>query len=166
MIAENMTQEWTTLEVGDKAPNFEAEIGGGSMTKLSDVLAQGNKVILYFYPKDNTSGCTTEAVDFRDSLSLFEGAGYKVLGVSKDSAKSHQNFTDKHELNFPLAVDTSLELQNKFGVWQEKTRCGKTSMGTVRSTFIIGTDGKVEYAEYNVKAKGHVERLKAELGLS
>lgn len=151
----------TTVElaVGDKAPEFDVEITDGSRISLSEILSNGESVILYFYPRDNTPGCTTQACDFRDSFGRFEGSGWKVIGVSTDDAKSHQKFIDKHELPFDLVVDEDAELHEKYGTWREKSMYGKTYMGTLRSTFAIGVDGNVAWVEYGVRAKGHVESL-------
>tara|TARA_B100000902_G_C27102265_1_gene809398 strand:+ start:341 stop:817 length:477 start_codon:yes stop_codon:yes gene_type:complete len=151
----------TTVElaVGDKAPEFDVEITDGSRISLSEILSNGESVILYFYPRDNTPGCTTQACDFRDSFGRFEGSGWKVIGVSTDGAKSHQKFIDKHELPFDLVVDEDAELHEKYGTWREKSMYGKTYMGTLRSTFAIGVDGNVAWVEYGVRAKGHVESL-------
>ena len=158
-----MTNDAVTLEVGQKAPDFEAEITNGEKIKLSDVLSLGEKVILYFYPKDSTPGCTVQACDFRDNYSILQDAGFKVIGVSKDSSKSHQKFIDKHDLPFDLIVVSEIELHQLYGVWREKMNYGKTYMGTSRSTFVIDTDGNLISVAYNVRASGHVERLLKEL---
>ena len=111
-----MNNEPVTLEVGQKAPDFNAQITNGEKIKLSDTLLSGQKVILYFYPKDNTQGCTVQACDFRDNFSRLQKSGYKVIGVSKDSSSSHQKFIDKHELPFDLIVDLETELHQLYGV--------------------------------------------------
>ncbi|MDG1540404.1 MAG: peroxiredoxin [Candidatus Thalassarchaeaceae archaeon] len=147
------------LAVGDKAPDFEVEVTDGSKISLSEILSDGGKVILYFYPRDNTPGCTTQACDFRDDFGRFEGSGWRVIGVSTDSAKSHQKFIDKHELPFDLVVDEEAALHEKYGTWREKNMYGKTYMGTLRSTFAIEADGTIAWAGYGVRAKGHVESL-------
>ena len=147
------------LAVGDTAPDFEEEVTDGSKVSLSGILSNGEKVILYFYPRDNTPGCTTQACDFRDSFGRFEGSGWRVIGVSTDSAKSHQKFIDKHELPFELIVDEEANLHEKYGTWREKNMYGKTYMGTLRSTFAIESDGTIAWAGYGVRAKGHVESL-------
>ena len=147
------------LAVGDKAPDFEVEVTDGSRISLSEILSGGGKVILYFYPRDNTPGCTTQACDFRDDFGRFEGSGWRVIGVSTDSAKSHQKFIDKHELPFDLVVDEEAALHEKYGTWKEKNMYGKTYMGTLRSTFAIEADGTIAWAGYGVRAKGHVESL-------
>ena len=147
------------LAVGDTAPDFEEEVTDGSKVSLSGILSNGEKVILYFYPRDNTPGCTTQACDFRDSFGRFEGSGWRVIGVSTDSAKSHQKFIDKQELPFELIVDEEANLHEKYGTWREKNMYGKTYMGTLRSTFAIESDGTIAWAGYGVRAKGHVESL-------
>ncbi len=157
-----MVDDWVTLEVGDKAPDFDALLTDGSQVSLNDILSNDERVVLYFYPKDNTPGCTTQACDFRDNYSILQSAGYRVLGVSKDSSKSHLNFTDKYELNFDLIVDQDIELHQKYGVWREKNNYGKTYMGVSRSTFVIDTDGTLIWVGYNIRAKGHVEKLMRE----
>jgi len=150
-------EQWVTLEVGEKAPDFEAELTDGSTIRLSEVLAGGQSVILYFYPKDSTPGCTTQACDFRDE--------FRVFGVSKDSARSHERFITKHGLNFELIVDSEIVLHRLYGVWREKMNYGRTYLGVSRSTFVIDTDGTLVSVGYNVRAKGHVERLMRELGV-
>ena len=160
-----MSNEPVTLEVGQKAPDFTAQITNGDKIKLSDVLSSNQKVILYFYPKDSTPGCTVQACDFRDNFSRLKNAGYKVIGVSKDSSSSHQKFIDKHELPFGLIVDSEIELHQLYGVWREKMNYGKTYMGVSRSTFVIDTNGTLVSVGYNVRASGHVDRLVKELGL-
>ncbi len=147
------------------APDFEAELTNGDMIKLSEVLKSGENVVLYFYPKDSTPGCTVQACDFRDNFSSLQSAGYRVIGVSKDSSKSHQKFIDKYELPFELIVDPDIILHQSYGVWREKMNYGKTYLGVSRSTFVIGTDGKLISVGYNVRASGHVDRLVRELGI-
>ena len=130
-----------TLEDGMKAPLFSAEDSEGNVWNLSDMLAEGKRVVLYFYPKDSTPGCTTQACDFRDNMNRLSSADVAVFGVSKDSAKSHQNFTEKQDLNFPLLMDTEGDLLEQYGVWREKKNYGRTYMGISRSTFVIEADG-------------------------
>ncbi len=154
-----------TLEDGMEAPLFSAEDGAGNVWKLSDLLAEGKRVVLYFYPKDSTPGCTKQACDFRDNMGVLSSADVAVFGVSKDSAKSHQNFTEKQELNFPLLLDTEGELLEKYGVWREKQNYGRTYMGIARSTFVIESDGTLSMAKYGVKATGHVARVMKHLEL-
>ena len=160
-----MSDDWVNFEVGQNAPDFEAELTDGTRIKLSEILEGGEKVILYFYPKDSTPGCTKQACDFRDNFDLLKAVGYRVIGVSKDSSKSHSNFINKHNLNFELIVDQDIELHNLYGVWREKMNYGKTYLGVSRSTFVIGLDGNFEFVGYNVRATGHVERLMNELGV-
>ena len=153
------------LQEGDVAPDFEAELTNGDKVILSNILSSGDKVILYFYPKDSTPGCTVQACDFRDNFSKLQSAGFRVLGVSKDSSKSHQKFIDTHELPFELIVDSDTELHQLYGVWREKMNYGKTYMGVSRSTFVIDIDSKLISVGYNVRASGHVDRLVKELGI-
>lgn len=160
-----MNSEPISLEVGEIAPDFEAELTNGDKVILSNILSSGQKVILYFYPKDSTPGCTVQACDFRDNFSKLQSAGFRVLGVSKDSSKSHQKFIDAHELPFELIVDSDTELHQLYGVWREKMNYGKTYMGVSRSTFVIDIDSKLISVGYNVRASGHVDRLVKELGI-
>ena len=160
-----MSDELVNFEVGQNAPDFEAELTDGTTIRLSKILEGGEKVILYFYPKDSTPGCTKQACDFRDNFDRLKAVGYRVIGVSKDSSKSHSNFINKHNLNFELIVDQDTELHNLFGVWREKMNYGKTYLGVSRSTFVIGLDGNFEFVGYNVRATGHVDRLMVELGV-
>ena len=129
------------MNAGDKAPDFLGLDQEGNEVRLSNY--SGKKVALYFYPKDNTSGCTAEACSLRDGYSQLLSAGYQVIGVSKDSAKSHQGFIAKHSLPFPLIADTDTQLQQQFGVWAEKKLYGRIYMGTLRQTFIIDADTAV-----------------------
>ena len=129
------------LKPGDKAPEVLGVDQSGKEIRLSDFA--GRKVVLYFYPKDNTPGCTAEACNLRDNYADLQSAGYAVVGVSKDSASSHKKFAEKHSLPFPLIADTELELNKAFGVWQLKKMCGRESMGTVRTTFIVDETGRV-----------------------
>jgi peroxiredoxin Q/BCP len=132
---------------------------------LEQYIADGKNVILYFYPKDSTPGCTTQACDFRDSMARLNHGDYVVLGVSKDSEKSHDKFIAKQELNFPLLMDEDLSLHQSYGVWREKSMYGKKYMGTSRSTFVIGSDGNLSWVGYGVRAKGHVAKVMSELGI-
>ncbi len=149
------------LSVGDEAPKFELESDTEGTVNLEEL--RGHKVILYFYPKDMTPGCTTQACDFRDNIDWFSERGYKVYGVSPDPVDSHEEFRAEHDLNFPLLADTENEAAEAYGVWREKTTFGNTYEGIVRSTFIIGEDGKLEEIQDNVRAKGHVGRLLRDL---
>lgn len=158
-----MSDDAIQLEVGMKAPSFEAVDSTGTEHNLAEINSNGHGVILYFYPKDSTPGCTVQACDFRDQMGEFKDSGYVVLGVSKDSAKSHDSFISKQNLNFPLLMDEDLAIHHAYGVWREKKNYGKTYMGTSRSTFIISNEGNLQWVGYNVKAKGHVERILNEL---
>ena len=149
------------LKAGDPAPDFDAVLDNGETVSLSQF--KGKNVVLYFYPKDNTPGCTREACDFRDNISSLEDKNTVVLGVSPDSVKSHQKFKDKFELPFPLISDEAKDVAQAFGVWREKKMYGKTRMGIVRSTFIIGPDGLIAKAYDSVKVAGHVEDVIASL---
>jgi len=145
------------LKAGDKAPEFELESNQGRHN-LTDYA--GKWLVIYFYPKDNTPGCTTEACDFRDAL---KDLNISVLGISPDSLKSHKNFSEKYELPFPLLSDPEKKVAAKYAAYGEKKNYGKTYMGIIRSTFIINPEGKIAAAMYNVRAKGHVERLRKKL---
>ena len=149
------------LKAGDPAPDFEAVLDSGDKVSLNQF--KGKNVVLYFYPKDNTPGCTREACDFRDNISSLEDKNTVVLGVSPDSVKSHQKFKDKFDLPFPLISDEARDVAQAFGVWREKKMYGKTCMGIVRSTFIIGPDGLISKAYDSVKVNGHVEDVIASL---
>lgn len=150
------------LKVGSKAPDFTLESGDGKKIKLSSF--KGKKVVLYFYPRDNTPGCTREAMAFRDGIRKIEKNGGVVLGVSTDSVASHKKFAEKCDLNFPLLADTEQKVVEKYGVWQEKKNYGKTYMGIVRSTFIIGEDGKIEKIFPKVRVDGHFDEVLDALG--
>lgn len=156
----------TMLEAGHKAPSFKARIQDGTEVSLENILSEGSGLVLFFYPKDSTPGCTREACDFRDAYEIFRSAGYRIMGVSKDSSKSHVRFLENNKLQFDLIVDEDLKVQEAYGVWREKTNYGKTYMGTVRSTFVIDSEGIISIAKYNVRATGHVERLATEMGLA
>ena len=152
------------LSAGDPVPAFQADADNGE--QVSNESLRGSKYVLYFYPKDDTPGCTKEACDFRDNMWRLESAGFKVLGVSPDSLKSHEKFRAKYELNFPLLADPDHELAKAFGVWREKTNYGKTYIGLVRSTFVVDEAGELVHVFDNVRAKGHVDRVLRDLGLS
>lgn len=147
------------LNIGDKAPEILGTDENGKEIKLSDF--KGKKLALYFYPKDNTSGCTAEACSLRDGYKELQKAGYEIVGVSKDSAKSHQNFIAKQNLPFRLIADTETTLQQQFGVWAEKKMCGRTYMGTLRTTFIIDENGVIEkiFGPKEVKTKDHANQI-------
>ncbi len=142
---------------GDKAPEFTATTDGGETIKLKDL--RGKRVVLYFYPKDDTPGCTQEACDFRDSITTFRRRGVVVLGVSPDSVKSHEKFKAKFDLPFPLLADEDHAIAEAYGVWQEKSMYGRKYMGIVRSTFVIDEKGKIAKVHEKVKVKGHVNQL-------
>ena len=145
------------LEVGNKAPEFEAKDQDGNNIKLSDF--QGKKVVLYFYPKDNTPGCTAQACDLRDNYEALQKAGYVVLGISTDSQKKHQNFIEKYELPFPLIADEDKSVHELYNTWREKNNYGRTYMGTVRTTFIIDEEGKISEIIEKVKTKEHSNQI-------
>jgi len=147
------------VEEGKQAPEFELESDTGETVRLSDL--RGKSVILYFYPKDDTPGCTTEACEFRDSYDRFRAQGIEVIGVSPDGAESHRKFKDKYELPFPLLADPDRSAAEAYGVWKEKKNYGKTTMGVDRSTFVIGPDGTLVKAMRGIKAAGHAADLLA-----
>ena len=148
----------SSFEPGDAFPDFTMETpDGGTVTKAD---LAGSKAVIFFYPKDNTPGCTTEAKDFSAMKSEFEKAGTRLLGVSKDSAKKHQNFIAKHDLTVDLATDAEEGgLSDALGVWGEKMNYGRTYMGMIRSTFLIGEDGKILRKWPKVRVKGHVDEV-------
>jgi len=141
------------LSEGDKAPEFSLDSSTGETLSLSDL--KGKKVALYFYPRDDTPGCTVEACNFRDSIEELTGAGIVVLGVSGDSIESHNQFIDKFDLNFPLLADEDKAVSDKYGVWVERIRDGKTSMGIKRVTFLIDEEGTIAKIWPEVKPDGH-----------
>ena len=145
------------LKIGDKAPEFSAKDQDGKTIKLSDF--KGKKVVLYFYPKDNTPGCTAQACNLRDNYEALQKAGYVVLGVSQDSEKSHQKFIEKQNLPFPLIADTDHTVHHLYGTWAEKQMYGKTYMGTVRTTFVINEEGKIGDIIEKVKTKEHTAQI-------
>ncbi|AWB82543.1 thioredoxin-dependent thiol peroxidase [Corynebacterium yudongzhengii] len=145
------------LSAGDTAPAFTLTDDSGNEVSLSDY--QGKKVLVYFYPKANTPGCTTEACDFRDSLARLNGAGIDIVGISPDPVEKLAKFRDDHGLNFPLLSDEDKSVMTEWGAFGEKNNYGKIVQGVIRSTVLVGEDGTVEWAKYNVKAKGHVERI-------
>jgi peroxiredoxin Q/BCP len=142
------------IEVGKKAPAFTLESSEGGKVKLAD--HAGKIVVVYFYPRDNTPGCTVEAQEFRDAIPALTKLGAVVLGVSGDSIASHCKFRDKFELSFPLLSDADHEMMEAYGAWGDKTMSGKTKKGIIRSTVLIGTDGKVKQHWPKVSVKGHV----------
>jgi peroxiredoxin Q/BCP len=146
-----------TLKEGDKAPDFRAIDQDGREHTLE--LYRGNRLVLYFYPADMTSGCTAQACDFRDNFDAFIDKNTAILGVSPDDRESHKKFEREHKLSFPLLVDTDKTIATDYGVWQEKKMMGKTYMGIVRSTFVIGPDSTIEQIYSNVRVDGHVARV-------
>ncbi|MCL4203262.1 MAG: thioredoxin-dependent thiol peroxidase [Pirellulaceae bacterium] len=147
--------EW--IEPGKKAPVFTLKADDGSKVKLSDL--KGSPVVLYFYPKDDTPGCTKEACSFRDRKSEIEALGAVVLGVSPDTVESHVKFRDKYGLNFRLLADADHQVAEKYGAWREKNMYGKKSMGIQRSTYLIDADGKVAKVWQRVQVDGHDEQV-------
>lgn len=145
-------------EVGKSAPAFTLPAIPDGKVRLSQYKGDAN-VVLYFYPRDNTPGCTTEACDFRDSMTRLKSADTVVLGVSTDSIASHEKFAAKFELPFPLLSDEDQKVCEKYGVWVEKNMYGKKSMGVQRATFLIGKDGKIKQVWPKVKVKGHVDSV-------
>lgn len=148
-------------QVGETAPDFRAKTDKGEVLNLKDL--QGQKVVLYFYPKDETPGCTKEACSFRDSYSAVKDKGATILGVSVDSVESHQAFRDHHSLPFTLLADTDKEIVQKYGVWRERERDGVKSMGTARTTFIIDEQGKIAKVFEGVTPDNHAQEVLAAL---
>lgn len=147
----------TTLKAGDKAPDFKGKDQNGNDIALADF--KGNKLVIYFYPKDSTPGCTSQACDLRDNYDMLLSKGYKVLGVSADSEKSHQKFIEKNNLPFPLLADTEKEVIKAFGVWGPKKFMGKTYDGIHRTTFVIDENGMIEEVIDKVKTKEHTAQI-------
>ena len=147
------------MKIRDKAPEVLGKDEQGRDIRLSDY--RGRKLVLYFYPKDNTSGCTAEACSLRDGYDQLQAEGYEVVGVSKDSSASHVKFKEKHQLPFPLIADVNHELLEAMGAWGEKTMYGKKTMGTIRTTFIINEEGVIEQilAGKQVNTKQHAEQI-------
>ncbi|GBF50956.1 peroxiredoxin [Leptospira ryugenii] len=146
------------IALGKKAPTFTAKNAQGESVKLADLVGKEG-LVLYFYPRDMTPGCTTEACDFRDNFQRLKKLGYNVIGISKDTTKSHQKFIEKEGLNFDLISDETGEICEKYGVWREKTFMGKKAMGIVRSTFLLDSSLKIKKIYDSVKVKGHVEEI-------
>ncbi|RKQ36626.1 thioredoxin-dependent thiol peroxidase [Kocuria tytonis] len=151
------------LTPGQQAPLFTLPDAQGSPVSLQDL--RGTRVILYFYPRAATPGCTTQACDFRDSLSSLAAAGYRVLGVSPDAPHALERFAAAQRLGFPLLSDEDHRVAESYGAWGEKKNYGKVYEGLIRSTVVLDRDGVVELAQYNVRAKGHVAKLRRDLGL-
>ncbi len=151
------------LRPGDKAPDFTLPDADGKPVSLTDF--RGRKVIVYFYPAAMTSGCTKEACDFRDNLSSLAGSGYAVVGISPDPPDKLVQFREAEGLNFPLLSDPDRKVLDSYGVWGEKQMYGKTRTGVIRSTFVVDQNSRIEQAQYNVKATGHVAKLRQDLGI-
>jgi peroxiredoxin Q/BCP len=151
------------LAPGDEAPDFTLADADGNKVSLSSF--RGQRVIVYFYPAAMTPGCTKQACDFRDSLASLAASGLAVIGISPDSPAKLAKFRDKEGLNFPLLSDADRSVLSAYGAYGEKMMYGKTTVGVIRSTFVVGPDGKLEQAQYGVKATGHVARLRKELGV-
>lgn len=154
----------THLKEGDKAPAFSFTDENGEIVSIKNY--SGKKIILYFYPKDNTPGCTAEACNLRDNYNDLKAKGFEVIGVSPDSEKSHQAFTEKHDLPFTLIPDTDKKIMNDYGVWGEKKMYGKTYMGVNRTTFIISKEGIIEKIITKVKTKDHTNQVYKELSIN
>jgi peroxiredoxin Q/BCP len=147
------------LKEGDKAPDFELPSNNDCTVKLSSL--KGKTVVVYFYPKDNTSGCTKQAVEFSERLDEFAAIGVEVLGISPDSLKSHQNFREKHGLTITLLADENKDVISAYGAWGEKKNYGRAYMGVVRSTFLIDSKGKIARIWRKVKIPGHIDEVLA-----
>ena len=153
----------TRLAPGDAAPDFTLQDADGKEVSLRDY--RGKKVVVYFYPAAMTPGCTKQACDFRDSLSSLKSAGYAVLGISPDKPEKLAKFRERDTVNFPLLSDPARTTLEAYGAYGEKTMYGKKVTGVIRSTFVLDKDGKVSLAQYNVKATGHVAKLRRDLGI-
>jgi peroxiredoxin Q/BCP len=151
------------LEVGDTAPGFSLPDADGNTVSLSDF--RGRKVIVYFYPAASTPGCTKQACDFRDNLAELDGAGLAVVGISPDKPAKLAKFRDAEGLTFPLLSDPDKEVLTAWGAFGEKKMYGKTVQGVIRSTFVVDEDGKIAEAQYNVRATGHVAKLRRDLSV-
>ena len=159
-ILVTMTEQ-KRLEIGDQAPAFTLPNDSGETTSLADY--HGKRVLVYFYPRANTPGCTTEACDFRDSLTQLNDLGIEVVGISPDTVDKLVAFREKNNLTFPLLADLDKNVLKEWGAFGEKKNYGKIVEGVIRSTFLVGTDGTIELALYNVRATGHVARVIREL---
>ncbi|MDF2580079.1 MAG: peroxiredoxin [Microbacterium sp.] len=153
----------TRLEPGDPAPEFTLDDQDGSTLSLSDL--RGRRTVVFFYPAAMTPGCTREACDFRDSVDSLRAAGIEVVGISRDDEAKLRRFREQEQLTYPLLSDPDHAVHEAYGAWGEKKNYGKTVEGVIRSTFVIDADGRIEHALYNVKATGHVARVRALLGL-
>jgi peroxiredoxin Q/BCP len=150
------------ISIGQKAPDFTLKIDDGTDFKLSDHL--GKKIVVYFYPKDDTPGCTTEACDFRESIAQFNRLNSNVIGISKDSVATHKKFKEKYDLNFPLGADEDGKVCEMYGVWVEKSMFGKKYFGIKRSTFLIDEQGVVTNTWPNVIVSSHIKEILAAIG--
>ncbi len=159
--SKQVAAEPVRLGPGDRAPAFTLPDQDGTKVALRDLA--GSPVVVYFYPADDTPGCTKEACQFNDNLRAFSRAGVAVVGISPDGAEAHARFRAKHGLRFPLLTDADHRVMERYGAWGEKTLYGKKSVGVIRSTFLVGADGKVQRAWYHVRADGHAEKVLAEL---
>lgn len=146
-----------SLKIGDKAPDFQGVNQDGEPIKLADF--SGKKLVLYFYPKDNTPGCTAQSCNLRDNYQHMLNSGYEVVGISSDSEKKHKNFIKKYDLPFPLIADTDVKIHEQFGTWKEKTLFGKKYMGTIRTTFVINEQGVIEEVISKVKTADHTAQI-------
>ena len=155
--------ETARLSAGDDAPEFSLPTDNGDRLTLKDL--RGRKVVLYAYPAAMTPGCTTQACDFRDSLASLQAAGYEVVGISPDAPAKLAKFRERDAITFPLVSDEDKSVLTAYGAYGEKKNYGRTMMGVIRSTFVIDEDGKIERALYNVKATGHVAKLRRDLGI-
>jgi peroxiredoxin Q/BCP len=149
--------DMSKLKKGDIAPDFKGVNQNGEQISLSDY--SGKKVILYFYPKDSTPGCTSEACNLNDNYDMWLSKGYEVIGVSPDSVASHKKFAEKYNLNFNLIADTEKEILQQYGAWGEKNMFGKTKMGVLRTTFVINENGRIEDVFEKVKTKDHTNQI-------
>ena len=147
----------TTLNEGDKAPDFSLPSDGGGTVSLKDF--KGRKVLVYFYPKDDTSGCTAESCSFSENIKSFEKLNCAIIGISKDSVKSHDKFKAKYDLQFPLGSDENNDTCERYGVWAEKSMYGRKYMGIERTTFLIDETGKIEKIWHKVKVNGHTDEV-------
>jgi peroxiredoxin Q/BCP len=146
-----------SLKIGDKAPDFKGINQDGEPIKLEDF--SGKKLVLYFYPKDNTPGCTAQSCNLRDNYQHMLKSGYEVVGISSDSEKKHKNFIKKYDLPFPLIADTDVKIHEQFGTWKEKTLFGRKYMGTIRTTFVINEQGIIEEIISKVKTADHTAQI-------
>lgn len=150
-----------TLQEGDKAPDFTLPADGGGTVSLKDY--KGRRVLVYFYPKDDTSGCTAESCSFSENIKAFDKLNCAVIGISKDSVKSHDKFKAKYDLQFPLGSDAESDVCERYGVWTEKSMYGRKYMGIERTTFLIDENGKIEKIWNKVKVNGHTDEVMAAL---